>query len=38
MGYYILRCVKKITKEIKSYLQNISISRTKALKFKGTKK
>ena len=38
MGYCILRRVKKITKENKPYLQNISSSRTKALKFKGTKK
>ena len=29
--------LKKITKENKPYLQNISSSRTKALKFKGTK-
>ena len=37
MGHSILRCVKKIRKEIKPYLQNISSSRTKAFKFKGTK-
>ena len=29
--------VKKIAKEIKPYLRNVSISRTKVLKFKGTK-
>ena len=37
MGHSILRYVKKIRKEIKPYLQNISSSRTKAFKFKGTK-
>ena len=38
MGYFMLSCVKKETKEIKPYQQNISISRTNALKFKGTNK